>query len=202
MTRALLCVLCSDLRIQLTDLLETAEQGTPLLSCEAAQNFGIELIDEPEHIVLQAASLLRGHHADAAAVVGVHHTVNESPLLHAVKHAGDGGVLQSQNLGDLLGRTGAVLPQTAEHTILARSDVKLGQTSGKGLEYLMLRRGQKVVDTILQFHVTNHLCLVFFLKRAVSPLTERLPHLPEPFFSPGATAKIHLDSKVLYHTKK
>lgn len=188
-----------ELCVQLADLLQTADQGTPLLGCKSAQNLRVELIDEPEHIIPHGGAFLRGDDAHTAAVIGVHHAVNEPPLLHPVQNAGNGRVLQMQDLGNLFGRAGASLPQAAEHTILARRNVELRQTSGKGLEYLMLRRSQKIVDTTLQFHVMNHLCFISFLNRTASPAEERLPHLPEPFFLPGPPLK-YLDSKALYHT--
>ena len=82
-------------------------------------------------------------------------TRHKAPLLHPVQDAGYGGVLQAEDLGQLLGRAGAPLPQTAEHTVLPRSDVELGQPLGKHLKYTVLRGGQQIIDAVLQLQLTR-----------------------------------------------
>ena len=69
------------------EVLQAADQGSPLLRCKSAENVNVELLDEPEYVILHRAALFRGDHADAAPIIGVHHPINQATLLHPVQYA-------------------------------------------------------------------------------------------------------------------
>ena len=89
---------------------------------------------------------------DAAAVLLVVGPLDEVLLLQPAQHAGDGGGVQMELVGQLRGGLDLLLPETAQQRVLGRGGVKVLEPPLEVVKNGVLGAGQHEIDTLVDFH--------------------------------------------------
>ena len=123
-----------------------------MLLVQPLGDLGVGGVDDLVHLGPEGLPLLPEVDGHAPAVLLVVDPVDQALLLQPAQHAGDGGGVQPQGLGQLGGREPVLRVEALEQRVLGRGDIILLQLPFEIVMDRVLRVGEDEVDAAVDLH--------------------------------------------------